>query len=131
MGGMLSQTTEMTIQESTRPSCERCSGCVAPEIFTDLESDSGYSTFEVYRCIQCGNMIDEVILRNRSLSNPEALCLAAACMMDNQLITGSLHEGRLFDGQLLLSRVFSKRSPSHDPRQFTISKTSHRDIETA
>jgi hypothetical protein len=48
------------------------------EMCIDLESDSGQSTFWVLRCIQCGDIVDEVILRNRCLFNPEAVLVAAA-----------------------------------------------------
>jgi hypothetical protein len=48
------------------------------EMCIDLENDSGYSTCWVLRCVQCGDMVDETILRNRSLFNPEAVLVAAA-----------------------------------------------------
>ena len=48
------------------------------EMCTDLQSDSGRSNFWAFRCIQCGDIVDEVILRNRSLFNPEAMLVVAA-----------------------------------------------------
>ena len=78
MNTMLSQTTRSTTTKSTRQSCRRCGGYVSIEMCIDLDSDSGYSTFWAHRCIQCGDMVDEVILRNRSLSIPEAMSAAAA-----------------------------------------------------
>ena len=78
MDAILPKAAGVTPKKSTQQSCRRCSGYMAHEMCTDLESDSGYSIFWVHRCIQCGDMVDEVILRNRSLSNPEALCVAAA-----------------------------------------------------
>jgi hypothetical protein len=78
MNTMLSQTTGLTTKKSTRQSCRRCSGHMVHDMCIDLDSDCGYSTFWAHRCIQCGDMIDEVILRNRSLSNPEAVSAAAA-----------------------------------------------------
>jgi hypothetical protein len=78
MDTMLSQTAGMNTKKSTRQSCRRCSGCMDQEMCIDLESDSGQSTFWVLRCIQCGDIVDEVILRNRSLFNPEAVLVAAA-----------------------------------------------------
>ena len=44
----------------------------------DLESDSGRSTCWVLRCIQCGDIVDEVILQNRSLFSPEGVFVASA-----------------------------------------------------
>lgn len=77
MATILLRTAGMTPTKSTRQSCRRCNGYMAHEMFTDLECGSRLSTCWVHRCIQCGDMIDEVILRNRSLSNREALCVAA------------------------------------------------------
>ena len=65
------------IKTSTQPTCRR-HGHMEQEMCIDLESDSGRSTFWVLRCIQCGDIVDEVILRNRSLFNPETVLVAAA-----------------------------------------------------
>lgn len=78
MSTMLFQTTRSTTTKSTQQSCRRCSGYVIREMCMDLNSDNGYSTFWAHRCIQCGDMVDEVILRNRSISNPEAVSAVAA-----------------------------------------------------
>jgi uncharacterized Zn finger protein len=74
MNTMISETKRMFTQQS----CKRCSGYMEHELCIDLESDSGYSTCWVLRCVQCGDMVDETILRNRSLFNPEAVLVAAA-----------------------------------------------------
>jgi len=78
MNTIISQTAGMTSKTSTQPTCRRCSGHMEQEMCIDLESDSGRSTFWVLRCIQCGDIVDEVILRNRSLFNPETVLVAAA-----------------------------------------------------
>lgn len=78
MNTMLSETVGLTTKTFTRQSCTRCSGHMTYEMCIDLESDSGCSTCWVLRCIQCGDMVDEVILRNRSLFNPQAVLVAAA-----------------------------------------------------
>ena len=78
MNTVLPQTTGMATKKSTSQNCRRCSGFLVREMCIDLDSDSGYSTVWAHRCIQCGDMIDEVILRNRSLSIPEAMSAAAA-----------------------------------------------------
>ena len=75
---MRTPTTKVNQQYSTRNYCRRCSGHMDYDMCIDLESDSGQSTFWVLRCLQCGDMVDEVILRHRSLSNPETLSVAAA-----------------------------------------------------
>jgi hypothetical protein len=78
MNTMISETTGMTKRMFTQQSCNRCSGYMEHELCIDLESDSGYSTCWVLRCVQCGDIVDETILRNRSLFNPEAVLVAAA-----------------------------------------------------
>ena len=78
MHTMLSQAVGGTTKKFTWNSCTRCSGHMAHEMCIDLESDSGHSTFWALRCIQCGDMVDEVILRNRCLFNPEPVLVAAA-----------------------------------------------------
>jgi len=50
------------------------------EMCTDLQSDSGRINFWAFRCIQCGDIVDEVILRNRSRSSyrPNAMLAVEA-----------------------------------------------------
>ena len=67
-------------QMSTHESCTRCSGHMAQELCTDFESDCGYSTFWALRCIQCGDIVDEVILRNRTLFHPKNIFAVAAAV---------------------------------------------------
>jgi hypothetical protein len=62
---------------STQSSCQRCSGHMEHDMCIDLESNTGRSTFWALRCIQCGDIVDEVILRNRSRFNPIVLVAAA------------------------------------------------------
>jgi hypothetical protein len=62
----------------TQPSCQRCSGCLEYEMCIDLESDTGRCTFWALRCLQCGDIVDETILRNRALFNSDASLVAAA-----------------------------------------------------
>lgn len=78
MNTMRSLAAGLTTRKSTRSTCTRCSGQMAHEMCIDLESDTGQSICWALRCIQCGDMVDEVILRNRSLFNPETMLAAAA-----------------------------------------------------
>jgi len=92
----LTPTTRGNTQYPTRDRCRRCSGYMAHEMCTDLESDSGQSTFWVHRCIQCGDMVDEVILRNRSLSNPGTVLVARNMnMIEKRTTVRALHESTL------------------------------------
>jgi RNase P subunit RPR2 len=78
MDTMQSQATGLTTKKFARQTCSRCSGHMVPDMCIDLESDNGHSTCRVLRCIQCGDIVDEVILQNRAVSNPLAQCVAAA-----------------------------------------------------
>ncbi|MEO5957254.1 MAG: hypothetical protein ABIR36_16405 [Nitrospiraceae bacterium] len=77
MNRMIFHAAGTTAKESIPQSCTRCNGYLVHEMCADLESDSGVSAFWVHRCIQCGDVTDEVILRNR-LSGAETVCAAAA-----------------------------------------------------
>ena len=78
MNTRLSRTPGLTTMKSSRHSCSRCSGHMVHDMCIDLESDCGYSTCRVLRCIQCGDIVDEVILQNRAVRNPVAQWIAAA-----------------------------------------------------
>jgi hypothetical protein len=51
----------------SREQCVRCGGLMVNEQCFDLLSDSGSVDFMARRCVQCGELIDPVILRNRRL----------------------------------------------------------------
>ena len=46
-----------------RDRCARCGGLMVEEPCTDFWDDAGNAT--VSRCVQCGEVIDPVILKNR------------------------------------------------------------------
>jgi hypothetical protein len=45
--------------------CPRCQGLLVPEPLLDLLEDSGQAGLAARRCVQCGEVIDPIILRNR------------------------------------------------------------------
>jgi len=47
--------------------CARCGGLMVTEQCFDLLSDSGHLDFMARRCVQCGELVDPVILENRRL----------------------------------------------------------------
>jgi len=47
--------------------CPRCGGLLVTEWCFDLLDDSGHLDIPVHRCVQCGERVDPVILRNRRL----------------------------------------------------------------
>ena len=46
-------------------SCHRCGGLMVREFCTDLLSSTGELDFISCRCVQCGEVVDPVILQNR------------------------------------------------------------------
>ena len=49
--------------------CSRCGGLMVTEFSIDLPNGTSELENNARRCIQCGDIIDSVILRNRSLSH--------------------------------------------------------------
>ncbi len=46
--------------------CQRCNGFMIRESFLDLRDDSGRLMFEGWRCINCGEVVDPVVLTHRN-----------------------------------------------------------------
>ena len=47
--------------------CSRCGGLMVVEQCFDFLDDSGHLSFFANRCVQCGELVDPVILQNRRL----------------------------------------------------------------
>ena len=45
--------------------CVRCGGFMVREFCTDMLTSAGEPHFLVSRCVQCGDVIDPVVLQNR------------------------------------------------------------------
>lgn len=50
-------------------SCQRCRGCMIRESFVDLRDDTGQLMFEGWRCLNCGEVVDPVVLTHRMESS--------------------------------------------------------------
>lgn len=46
--------------------CPRCRNLAVREVFVDYESGPGAMSFVGYRCVICGNILDEAIQRHRA-----------------------------------------------------------------
>lgn len=78
MNSMLVESAGVTIRPyNIQHNCTRCSGHMTREMCIDLQSDSGGINFWAFRCIQCGDIVDEVILQNRSRSIFQPIRLVA------------------------------------------------------
>jgi hypothetical protein len=45
--------------------CGRCGGLLVNAFSLDLSNSAGELEIETWRCVQCGDVVDPVILRNR------------------------------------------------------------------
>lgn len=45
--------------------CHRCGGLMIKDYCIDLQDETGQIDVTVIRCIQCGDVVDPIILRNR------------------------------------------------------------------
>ena len=53
--------------------CPRCHNLMVTDRFEDLHDDSGSLGFWALRCITCGEVIDPVILSNRTAQVPPSV----------------------------------------------------------
>ena len=61
--------------------CSRCGGLMVQDFCLDVLGNIGESEFAAKRCVQCGEVVDPVILRNRgtrheSMTAPPARALS-------------------------------------------------------
>lgn len=71
------QTTQVGSQEQGRYSggfqtafCSRCGGLLIEESLFDFLDDSGHMRCWAFRCVQCGNVVDPLILKNKTCAVP-------------------------------------------------------------
>ena len=50
--------------------CKRCNGLMIRDSFLDLRDDTGSLMFHGWRCLNCGEVIDSVVLTHRVASPP-------------------------------------------------------------
>jgi len=55
-----------------RTSCARCGGLMVCEFCLDLVRGTGQLEFLASRCVQCGEIVDPLILKNRTIQRPSA-----------------------------------------------------------
>lgn len=60
--------SEMHAQNLTR--CHRCDGLMSKEFCFDLQDETGNNGFWALRCMQCGEILDPLILQNRIAQHP-------------------------------------------------------------
>ena len=58
--------------------CTRCGGLMVADRYIDLLDDTGKLEFTADRCIQCGEVVDQTILRNRTANRARTTAAALA-----------------------------------------------------
>lgn len=61
------QSYPATHKPQTQSICSRCGGLMVSDVCLDLMNSTSELECTARRCVQCGDIIDAVILRNRSL----------------------------------------------------------------
>ena len=70
LDSIITTTSVMKETHAPKTSCLRCGGFLVGEHCTDSLETHRNSWFWATRCIQCGDVVDEVTLRNRAKSLP-------------------------------------------------------------
>ena len=69
--------------------CTRCGGLLVPDFAMDLLFCLGETEFAAQRCVQCGEIVDPVILSNRQLrQNSMAVQLPGKMLPNNCVMKG-------------------------------------------
>jgi ribosomal protein S27AE len=63
--------------------CGRCGGLMVSDFCMDLLNSTGELEFAAKRCVQCGEVVDPVILRNRQLPQEPMTAQRAGKMLSN------------------------------------------------
>ena len=70
--------------------CARCGGLMVTDFCMDLLFCIGETEFAAQRCVQCGEIVDPVILRNRGTKQEPVTAQPAGKMVPNNRVTNGL-----------------------------------------
>jgi len=69
--------------------CTRCGGLMVQDFCLDALGNIGDSEFAAKRCVQCGEVVDSVILLNRQLRHEPMTVQRAGRMLPNNCVAES------------------------------------------
>ena len=69
--------------------CDRCGGLMVTDFYMDLLFCIGETEFAAQRCVQCGEIVDPVILHNRQLRQNSMAVRLAGKMLPNNCVAKS------------------------------------------
>ena len=67
--------------------CTRCDGLMVNDSYIDLLNSVCESKFSAKRCVQCGEVVDPIILLNRQLRQEPMTVQPAGKMLSNNCVT--------------------------------------------
>ena len=67
--------------------CARCGGLMVNDFCMDVLNSLGESKFAAKRCVQCGEVVDPVILQNRGARQEPMMVQQAEKMVPNNCVT--------------------------------------------
>ena len=67
--------------------CTRCGGLMVDDFCMDVLGNIGEAEFAAKRCVQCGEVVDPVILLNRQLRQEPMTVQLAGKMLPNNCVT--------------------------------------------
>ena len=67
--------------------CTRCGGLMVSDFCMDLLNSTGELEFAAKRCVQCGEVVDPVILRNRRLRQDSTAVRYTKMMLSHNCVT--------------------------------------------
>ncbi len=84
-GQIRSHTVSTAVQHESI--CSRCGGLMVQDYCLDVLGNIGESEFAAKRCVQCGEVVDPVILRNRGTRQEPMTVHLAGKMLPNNCVT--------------------------------------------
>ena len=81
------RTHTISSEVSLKSMCARCGGLMVTDFYMDLIFCIGETEFAAQRCVQCGEIVDPVILRNRGMNHAPMTAQAAGKMVPNNHVT--------------------------------------------
>ena len=84
------RTHTISSEASHKSMCARCGGLMVTDFCMDLLFCIGETEFAARRCVQCGEIVDPVILHNRGAKQEPVTVQAAGKMVPNNRVTNVL-----------------------------------------
>jgi hypothetical protein len=85
--GSQSRTQGVSSAVPHESTCTRCGGLMVSDFCMDLLNSTGELEFAAKRCVQCGTVVDPVILHNRQLRQESMNVRSAEKMLSSNGVT--------------------------------------------